>query len=149
MNFENIVHKEVFENVHSWLKNTSFDFTVNVDATVFTVQFGTTGIFISIHSVREEEAYIHFYALVTKESRVDADLMEYLIRANNNFFCGAFSLDKENSIWLQYSVLGSSCNRDEFANAISAVSVIADEYDVEIIKRWGGTTGKAVLNQSI
>lgn len=145
MNFVNKVQQTVYENVASWLASTSFDFTVNPDHAGFTVQFESTGIFISTHSVRESEAYIHLHALVTENSRVDAQLMEFLIRENTDLFCGAFSLDKNNAIWLEYSLLGSSCDRNEFTSALGEIASIADEYDDEIIAKWGGTNGQSAL----
>lgn len=148
MNFVNVMHKEVYEKVATWLEAAGFDCTASKERTGFSVRFESTNIFIFIHPVREDEAYIHFHALVTKESRTDAEMMEYLIRENSHIFCGAFSLDSENSIWIEYSIVGSYCDRREFNNALGQVASSADEYDDEIIARWGGINGATVVGEN-
>ncbi len=63
MNFVNVMHKEVYEKVATWLEAAGFDCTASKERTGFSVRFESTNIFIFIHPVREDEAYIHFHAL--------------------------------------------------------------------------------------
>lgn len=66
------------------------------------------------------------------------DLMTYLLKKNNDITFGAFGVDNDGSIFLEHSIVGSSCNKAEVKATVLSVLTIADEYDGEILERWGG-----------
>lgn len=70
------------------------------------------------------------------------DLLEYLLRENYRFRFGAFSIDGDGDICFEHTIVGSTLDKNELVASVRAVSLSADQHDDEIVRRWGGVTGR-------
>ena len=66
------------------------------------------------------------------------DLMYYLLRKNEDMRFGAFGIDEEHDVFFEHSILGSTCDIEEFRASLLAVASIADGLDDEIKEQFGG-----------
>ena len=76
---------------------------------------------------------------VTIGTKMDTELMHYLLSENHRMQFGAFQLDDSNNVVFSESVLGGD-NLDlvELQTCILCVAAIADTYDDIIAERFGG-----------
>lgn len=86
----------------------------------------------------EDDAIINTRSYVVKGAQLDTDLMHFLLRENVDMRFGAFGVDQQGDILFEHSILGSTCNKNEFKASVVAVSEIADAYDERIVEGWGG-----------
>jgi hypothetical protein len=92
-------------------------------------------------------AIVKARSCVTLGSRINSELMSYLLNENQRMRFGAFCLGEVSlletpSIWFAHSVLGGE-NMDllELQTCILSVVTIADTYDDLIVERFGGQRG--------
>jgi hypothetical protein len=96
---------------------------------------------VKVTSWKEDDAIVYCHAIVVTGAEINADLTEYLLRKNSNMRFGAFTLDDDNDIIFEHSIVGSTCDKNELRTSILAVIQTADELDDEIVSRWGGQRG--------
>ena len=70
------------------------------------------------------------------------DLLEHLLRQNFRFRFGAFSIDGDGDICFEHTIVGSTLDKKELVASVRAVASSADQHDDEIVRRWGGATGR-------
>ncbi len=75
------------------------------------------------------------------------DLLFFLLRQNSDMRFGAFGLDKEGNIFFEYSIVGSTVDKEEIKTATLAVLTIADQFDNPIKEKWGGMRQIDMLNR--
>jgi hypothetical protein len=64
--------------------------------------------------------------------------MQFLLRKNGSMMIGAFGLDDDNNIVLDYTLMGLTCDKPELRAAVLGVLKTADDLDDEIVAKWGG-----------
>lgn len=69
---------------------------------------------------------------------VSDDLMLYLLKQNDVFRFGGFSMPEDGDVRFHVTLLGTSCQQNEFKLALTEVLESAVHYDDLIVKRWGG-----------
>lgn len=86
-----------------------------------------------------ELAIVRACSCVTFGSRIEPELMQYLLNENCRMRFGAFQLGNENQVLFANSILGGE-NMDvmELQTCILAVVTIADTYDEFITQKFGG-----------
>ena len=104
----------------------------------FRVRHGSAIVNVQIQPWGDEEAAILCRAWVIQKAEITPDLMYFLLRKNEGMRFGAFGLDDDNDIFFEHSILGSTCDLEEFRASLKAVAVIADGLDDEIKDQWGG-----------
>ncbi len=85
-----------------------------------------------------DDALVVARAYIASCIELTPDLMRFLLEKNNDIAFGAFGVDPDGSIFLEHSIVGSTCDKAELQATVSSVLTIADEYDDEILRRWGG-----------
>ncbi|MCT7990835.1 YbjN domain-containing protein [Laspinema olomoucense] len=86
----------------------------------------------------EEDAVINTRAYVVTEAELSSDLMRFLLEQNSNMIFGAFGIDSKGDIVFEHSIVGSTCDKKELESSVNAVLEVSDEYDDQLVERWGG-----------
>jgi hypothetical protein len=103
---------------------------------IFSLQFGSATVLVEVSPFREIESIIYIWAYVATEVEVSEDLMLYLLKQNDIFRLGGFSMADDGDIRFHVTLLGASCQQNGFKLALDEVLDSVDCYDV-IVKRWG------------
>ncbi len=86
----------------------------------------------------DDDAVIQVRAYVTTGTELTPDLLMFLLQANDHLRFGAFGIDNDGAIFMEHSIVGPTCDKPELKASMLAVAHTADEYDDQIVKRWGG-----------
>ncbi|HEY9837947.1 MAG TPA: YbjN domain-containing protein [Vampirovibrionales bacterium] len=86
----------------------------------------------------EEDSVINTRAYVVTGTELTADLMRFLLEQNSNMIFGAFGIDAKGDILFEHSIVGSTCDKKELESSVNAVLEVSDEYDDQLVERWGG-----------
>ncbi len=139
MNFQSKAQQDCYQKVAAWLPEicdrVSNPVTHNP---IFSLQFGSATVLVEIRAFHESESSIYIWAYVATDVKVSDDLMLYLLKQNNDFRFGGFSMADEGDIKFHVTLLGTSCQQNEFKLALTEVLESADRYDDLIVQRWGG-----------
>jgi hypothetical protein len=102
------------------------------------LQFGSALVLVEVRPFREVESIIYIWTYVATEVTLSADLLLYLLKQNDSFRFGGFSMADDGDIRFHVTLLGSCCQQNEFKLALTEVLESADHYDDIIVERWGG-----------
>ncbi|WP_190316084.1 T3SS (YopN, CesT) and YbjN peptide-binding chaperone 1 [Pseudanabaena sp. UWO310] len=138
MNFQTEAQQDCYQKVADWLPEICDRVNPITSSPLFSLQLGSATVLIEIRPFRELEAVIYLWAYVATEVEVSYDLLLYLLKQNDNFRFGGFSMADEGDIRFHVSLLGASCQENEFKLALAEVLETADRYDDLIVERWGG-----------
>jgi len=86
----------------------------------------------------QSDAVIATRAYVVRGVPATLEFFRYLLEQNDRMTFGAFGIDPEGDVFLEHSIIGSTCDQPELEASILAVALLADHYDDEIANRWGG-----------
>lgn len=111
---------------------------VGSDYPVFLIQFGSTYVHVAVHPWGDDDATIAARAYVVTQVDLTSDLLHFLLQENDNMRFGAFGIDKDNDIFFEHTIVGSTCDKEELKSSIIAVGITSDQYDEKITQRWGG-----------
>lgn len=140
LDYDTPAQKSVYERVAPWLRETFGIFAVfRRDVPMVAVQIGSAMAQISVAPWGSDDATITTRAYVVAGIELTPDLMHFLLRENDKMRFGAFGIDKDDSIFFEHTIVGSSCDKEELKGSVMAVVLTADEYDDQIIERWGGS----------
>lgn len=139
MEFKSLAQKVSYERITPWM-NELFGESVVVfeDEPLFIVNFGSAVASTRVVPWGDDEALITTRSYVVTDVEVTPELSYFLLRENNGIYFGRFALDSENDIVFEHSLVGSACNLIELQHSVMTVIRIADDYDDEIVTRWGG-----------
>ena len=139
MNFQTEAQKDCYQKVAEWLPEI-YDRVSNLfsDIPTFSLQFGSATVLVEVRPFKQIEAIIYIWSYVVTEVEVSSELLRFLLQQNDAFRFGGFSMADDGDIRFHVTLLGSSCQQNEFKLAVTEVLESADLYDDEIVKRWGG-----------
>jgi hypothetical protein len=86
----------------------------------------------------KDDAVINIRSTVVSGAEQTPKLLKFLLRQNAELLFGAFSLDKDGNIQFEHTIVGSTCDINELKTSVLEVLAVADEYDDQIVERWGG-----------
>ncbi|MBD0267059.1 YbjN domain-containing protein [Pseudanabaena sp. FACHB-2040] len=139
MEFKTPAQKEIYERISPWMNELFSESVITFeDEPLFIVNFGSAVASTRVVPWGEDEALITTRSYVVTDLEVTPDLTFFLLRENNGIYFGRFALDDENDIVFEHSLVGSACNLIELKHSVMTVIRIADDYDDEIVTRWGG-----------
>jgi hypothetical protein len=154
MEFANDVQRQVYERIKPWMAKKLHvqqfgDVYMRTDRPAFGLMWGSVFVQVAVLPLPMptplgDDAMIVSRAYLANKPRLDADLLEYLVRMNDQARFGAFGVDEDGNVYFQHAILGSEATIQELRISVSAVAQTADRFDEQIIGRWGGTPpGKA------
>jgi hypothetical protein len=139
VNFQTEAQKVCYQKVSDWLPEicdrVSYPAANNP---IFSLQFGSATVLVEIRPFHQQESSIYIWAYVATEVEVSDDLILYLLKQNYIFRFGGFSMEDDGDIRFHVTLLGASCQQNQFKLALNEVLESADHYDDLIVKRWGG-----------
>jgi hypothetical protein len=78
------------------------------------------------------------WEVVVTEIRPTPELYEYLLRLNADEEFGAFALHSDNDIIFSHTIIGDTLDPGELRATVEAIAKGADDYDDQIVERFGG-----------
>jgi hypothetical protein len=139
MEFQTPAHQAVYERVVPLMKELFGEMVSTYeDRPTFGVRFGSAWVQTWVSPWRDDDATITTRAWLTTGTEVTADLGRFLLKANADMRFGAFGIDKDGDSFFEHTILGSTVTKAELRASILAVASTADEYDDEIVSRFGG-----------
>jgi len=139
MEFETAAQRECYERVAPWVKEL-FGGSVlrKPDKPILGVMHGSAFAQVGVFPWGPDDAIITTRSYVVSGVELTTELLRYLLRENAGQPFGAFGLDDEGDIIFEHSIVGSTCDQRELESSVIAVARTADEYDDQIVERWGG-----------
>jgi hypothetical protein len=137
VNFQTEAQHDCYQKVVEWLPEIC-DRVSHAQNPIFSLQLGSATILVEIRPFRELESVIYIWAYVATDVEVSSDLLLYLLKQNDIFRFGGFSMADDGDIKFHVTLLGASCQQNEFKLALDEVLNSADRYDDLIVERWGG-----------
>lgn len=139
MEFKTPAQKTSYERISPWMYDLFGESVVIFeDEPLFIINFGSAVASTRVVPWSEDETLITTRSYVVTDIDITPELSYFLLRENNGIYFGRFALDAENDIVFEHSLVGSACNLIELKHSVMTVIRIADEYDDEIVTRWGG-----------
>ena len=143
MEFQNDTQKEVYEKIKPWMKEIFGEFAYErEDSPSFGIMVGSAYTQVGVFPYRKDDATITARSYVVTGAELTNDLMLYLLSENDKMRFGAFGVDAEKDIFFEHTILGSTCDREELKASVMAVVMTADDYDDQIVAKWGGQTAR-------
>jgi hypothetical protein len=138
--FQSDAQQAVYGKVLGWMRELypAGEIRVREHAPVIGLIRGSAYIEVSIWPWGKDEATIQTRSWVVQNAPITPALMKYLLEENYLMRFGAFGLDDEGAIFLQHTIVGSTCDREELTASVLSVGAQADHYDDIIVARWGG-----------
>jgi hypothetical protein len=145
MEFQSQAQKETYEKLVPWMKEIFGTFAAfRNDAPVIGVMIGSALAQVGVSPWGQDDATITTRSYVVTEVEMSNDLMRYLLQENDRMRFGAFGVDKDDDVFFEHTIVGSTCDKEEIKASVMAVVITADQYDDQIIAKWGG---KRALDQ--
>lgn len=139
MNFETAAQKAVYEKISPWMKDIFGEQAMfRNDVPGFAIMAGSAFAQVFVFSWGSDDATVSVIAYVVTGADLTPTLMRYLLQENHTMRFGAFSIDKDGDIVFEHTIVGSTCDKAELKASIFAVARTADDYDDQIIARFGG-----------
>lgn len=139
MNFQHQAHEEVYNKVGSYLKEVFGEMVhTRADFPSYVVPMGSAFANVNVYPWGDTDATVNVRAWVVMGAEMTPELMHYLLRQNDDFRFGGFGLDKENDIFFEHTIVGSTLDKEELKASVLAVVGTSDRYDDEIQRKWGG-----------
>lgn len=104
----------------------------------FAVSYGSTQVIVVVRPFTENECVVECIAHVVSGAVISEELMRYLLRKNAEIHLGGFGLLFDDTIIFSHTITASNMDRNELVTTITAVAIIADHYDDEIVAIAGG-----------
>ncbi len=139
MEFETEAQQKAYERC-AGLARTVFGETLVPldDEPCFVMAQGSAFLYAHVKPWGEDRSVLQVYAPVVFGAEMTLDLALYLLQENDSMRFGAFSVGADGTIFFNHNVVADSIDKEEFKASILAVLMGADDYDDEIVAKWGG-----------
>ncbi len=137
--FHTECQEEVYRQVKSYLDELVEEHFDDAQHCDFYLKYGSTVLEISIEPFDEDDAVIEILAFVVQGVEPTTDLMRELLILNSELLIGAFSM-VGSDIFFSHSFLGRRLRPEQLIASLDSVASISDEYDEQIVSKYGGET---------
>jgi hypothetical protein len=128
-----------YERVRTFMEQEWGRFGSHPTQPYFALDRGSARAVVRIDPWHERDAIVRVISWVVTGARTsDPTLLRFLLDCNHTALFGAFGLDPEGDVFFTHSMVGSTLDREELVASVESVLEIADQYDDEIQRRWGG-----------
>lgn len=137
--FQTSAQRSCYEKVDKWLQELFGEMKFSdPESARFSIPMGSaiTHVFVLPRGDDDATVCVRSYAVMGAE--LNSDLMYFLLKENTKMVFGAFGLDEEDDIFFDHTILGENIDKETLKTSVKAVMQIADEYDDQIVSRWGG-----------
>ncbi len=139
MQFRTQAQADCYQKVATWM-DSLFDDTPwePLDEPGFGLFMGSAWVEIHIHPWDDDDTFINVKSVVVRAAQLDEDLLRFLLDLNAELLFGAFAINPNGDILFQHTIVGSTCDPTELEASAREVLEVADEYDDQIVIKWGG-----------
>ncbi len=138
MRFETPAQKECYGRVFEWMDELFGEsLQVHSERPEFALCLGSA-VAQTIVLPFQDDALVATRAYVVNNVSASLELYQFLLRQNDQIAFASFGLDDRGDIFLEHSVLGSSCSLEDLSASVRSVALMADALDDVIVARWGG-----------
>jgi len=137
--FHTQCQEEVYRQVKSYLDELVDEHFDDADHCDFYLKYGSTVLEISIHPYEEDDAVIDVLAFCVQGVDPTFECMQELLRLNAEVPLGAFSM-VGHDIFFSHAFLGRRLRGEQLIASLSSVASIADDYDEQLVEKYGGET---------
>jgi hypothetical protein len=137
--FHTSCQEEVYRKVKSYLDELVDEHFDDAEHCDFYLKYGSTVVEISIEPFEEDDAVIEILAFCVQGVEPSLDLLRELLRLNAEVQLGAFSMI-DGDVFFSHSFLGRRLQPDQLIASLNEVAAVSDEYDEQIVERFGGQT---------
>ncbi len=139
MEFETELQQSCYQKILPWMQELFSEKLIRYpDEPLFAVNFGSAVAYTEVIPWDSDEAIVITRAYVVTDVELTTDLLYYLLRENDSLYFGRFAIDDDGDVVFEHSIMGSTCDREELRTSVMAIAKFADDYDDEIVARWGG-----------
>ncbi|HUP45313.1 MAG TPA: YbjN domain-containing protein [Thermoanaerobaculia bacterium] len=142
--FHTQCQEEVYRQVKSYLDELVDEHFDDAEHCDFYLKYGSTVLEVSIFPWEDDDAVIEVLAFCVKGVEPTPDLMRELLELNSEVVLGAFSM-VGNEIFFSHSFLGRRLRPEQLIASLDMVASTSDEYDEQIVAKYGGETALEVL----
>jgi hypothetical protein len=137
--FQTDAQKAVYEKVGQYMKELFGELAgARTDLPAYYLRMGSATVQAFILTWGDQDAVVNVRSYVVTGAERTPEMLEFLLRENFNMRFGAFGLDPDGDVTFEHNIIGSTCDKNELKAAVMAVLGTADEYDDQIVGRWGG-----------
>jgi len=141
MEFESDAQKACYEVVSDYMTQMFGEMAVQSNEEPgFGLNVGSAVVSLFVRPLGEDSAWIDSRSWVVTGPEKSADLYRYLLSENAKMRLGAFAVDEDGDVVFKYGIVGDALDKSALRAAVLAVAHTADEYDDEIVSRFGGMT---------
>jgi hypothetical protein len=137
--FHTQCQEEVYRQVKSYLDELVDEHFDDADHCDFYLKYGSTVLEISINPFEEDDAVIEVLAFCVQGVEQTFELMQELLRLNAEVPLGAFAM-VSTDIFFSHSFLGRRLRPEQLIASLDSVASISDEYDEQLVAKYGGET---------
>jgi hypothetical protein len=137
--FHTQCQEEVYRQVKSYLDELVDEHFDDVDHCDFYLKYGSTVLEISIHPYEEDDAVIDVLAFCVQGVEPTFECMQELLKLNAQVPLGAFSMVGQD-IFFSHAFLGRRLRGEQLIASLDCVASIADDYDEQLVEKYGGET---------
>ena len=137
--FHTHCQEEVYRQVKTYLDELVEEHFDDADHCDFYLKYGSTVLEISIDPYEEDDAVIEVLAFCVQGVEQTFELMAELLKLNAEVPLGAFSMVGQD-IFYSHSFLGRRLRPEQLIASLDSVASISDEYDEQIVEKYGGET---------
>jgi hypothetical protein len=139
MEFKTPAQQQIYEKVAQYMKEIFGEMVrVHQEKPWFYVYEGSAFCTTNVYAIGEDDAVINTRSYVVTQIELVPELLKFLLLENDSMRFGSFGIDKDNDIFFEHAILGSTCDKEELKASVLAVVRTADKYDDTITQRWGG-----------
>jgi len=145
--FHTQCQEEVYRQVKSYLDELVDEHFDDAEHCDFYLKYGSTVLEISIDPYEEDDAVVEILAFCVQDVEPTFELAQELLRLNSQVSLGGFSmLDRD--IFFSHSFLGRRLQGEQLIASLNAVANISDEFDEQLVAKYGGETALERLRGS-
>ena len=137
--FHTRCQEEVYRQVKSHLDELVEEYFDNAEHCDFYLKYGSTVLEIVIEPYEEDDAIIEVLAFCVQGVDPSFELAKELLQLNSEVLLGGFSM-VGNEIFFSHSFLGRRLRPEQLMASLEVVATISDEYDEQIVDKYGGET---------
>ncbi len=145
--FHTVCQEEVYRTVKSYLDELVEEHFDDAEHCDFYLKYGSTVLEISIEPFEEDDAVVEILAFCVQNVEPSFELMQELLRLNSSVALGAFSV-VERDVFYSHSFLGRRLRPEQLMASLEIVATISDEYDEQIVQKYGGVTALDSLRRA-
>lgn len=139
MEFQTEAQKQAYEKISGMVKELFGQFAVaRTDIPGFGINYGSAYVITQVFPWGEDDATITTRCYVVTGIELTQDLLHFLLRENDKMRFGAFGLDKDDDIFFEHTIVASTTDLEELKSSVMSVVLTSDQYDDQIVSRWGG-----------